>query len=85
VSYLKIHPLAVFMNIEISYRDQNHLLYQAVNMFIQVKKKVRNINMEVYEDCPVSGASLKWPFKELQFLAPQCLLNFSALEVAACA
>lgn len=37
--------------------------------------------MGVYEDEFASGASLKWLFEELQFLAPVCWLYFSFLEV----
>ncbi len=60
-STIKIHPHAVVMNEGMSYRDQNHVLYQAVNEF------TGHFNVGHYRDWLASAASLKWPFEELQF------------------
>jgi len=43
----KIHPLTVVMKSKISYRDQNHFLYQDVNIFFFCCK-VGHFNMGVY-------------------------------------
>ena len=40
MSYKKIHPRTVVMKGEVSYKDQNHFLYQTVNMFISAVKLV---------------------------------------------
>ncbi len=60
-STIKIHPRAAVMNEGMSYRDQNHVLYQAVNEF------TGHFNVGHYRDWLASAASLKWPFEELQF------------------
>lgn len=38
VSYSKIQPHTVVMNVKMSYRDQNWFLYQVVSMFISAVK-----------------------------------------------
>ncbi len=53
MSYKKIHPRAVVMKGEISWRDQNHVLFQPVNIFISGL-----FNMRLCEDSLTFGASL---------------------------
>lgn len=67
------------MNGEISSRDQNRFLYQAVD--VSFCCKVGHFNMEVYG---MDFWSLKWLFDELHFLVLHWhWLHFSASQVDA--
>lgn len=63
---MKIHPYTVVMNGEIGCRDQNDVFVPGCKL-VYICCKVSHFNIELYGNWLTCGASLKWPFEELQF------------------